>query len=239
MQLFYSTHILHGIAHFDEEESRHLLSVLRHKPGDVLRLTDGKGFYYDAELIEGSKKQALARILREEPEPESLRSRLHIAIAPGKHMERFEWFLEKAGEIGIGAVTPLLCERSERNQVRHDRLEKILVSAMKQSLRATLPVLHQLTAFKDLVSKSAETTRCIAWCEDDTPRVDLRTMLKPGLDTLVLIGPTGDFTAAEVALARAHGFAPVTLGETRLRTETAGLVVAVMAMGGQAPSSSI
>jgi 16S rRNA (uracil1498-N3)-methyltransferase len=221
-QLFYTTEIQNGIARLDAEESRHLLKVLRRQVGDRLQLTDGLGFFYEAEIIEAGKKQALARILQTSQRPKP-NARLHIAIAPTKQIDRFEWFLEKATEIGIQEITPLLCKRSERTSIRHDRLEKILVSAMKQSLQSRLPKLNPLTAFASLVQQAAEPQRFIAWCSDEA-LPQLNSMLKPGTDTLILIGPEGDFTPEEVALALGNHFSGIGLGPTRLRTETAGLV---------------
>ncbi|MBK8554315.1 MAG: 16S rRNA (uracil(1498)-N(3))-methyltransferase [Lewinellaceae bacterium] len=229
MQLFFCQNISNGLAYFDEEESRHLLSVLRHKAGDTLRITDGRGNFYDVILEEGGKKKAVAKIVKQEAENAALHSTLHIAMAPTKQIERFEWFLEKATEIGIASITPILCARSERKQIRHDRLEKVLVSAMKQSLRATLPALQEITPFSAVVKNASEEIRCIAWCDEHSPRTQLTDVLQSGKSTLVLIGPEGDFSPEEVALAEAHGFIPVSLGEARLRTETAGLYVAVKA----------
>lgn len=221
-QLFYCPDIQDGFARLDEEESRHLLVVLRRQAGDRLQLTDGKGFFYEAEIAETGKKSALARILERRPTPLPPPA-LHVAIAPTKQIERFEWFLEKATEIGIRQITPLLCRRSERNSIRHDRLEKVLVSAMKQSLQAQLPLLAPLTPFDKLVSGATETCRFLAWCADE-PLPPLKTLLRPDTDTLVLIGPEGDFAPEEIALAQTKGFAGVSLGATRLRTETAGLL---------------
>lgn len=225
-QLFYAPHIDGGLARLDEEESRHLLSVLRRQVGDRLQLTDGRGFFYEAEIAEAGKRQAVVRILETIPTPEP-GARLHLAIAPTKQIDRLEWFLEKATEIGIQTITPLLCKRSERTTVRLDRLEKILVSAMKQSLQSRLPLLHPLTPFTDLLKKADEPQRLIAWCADE-PLPPLARQIRPATDTLILIGPEGDFSPEEVALAQTKGFAGVSLGPTRLRTETAGLV-AVMA----------
>ncbi|MCC6460289.1 MAG: 16S rRNA (uracil(1498)-N(3))-methyltransferase [Saprospiraceae bacterium] len=221
-QLFYCPDIQEGFARLDEEESRHLLVVLRRQAGDRLQLTDGKGFFYEAEIAETGKKYALARILERRPAPQPAPA-LHVAIAPTKQIERFEWFLEKATEIGIRQITPLLCRRSERNNIRHDRLEKVLVSAMKQSLQAQMPLLAPLTPFNQLIASATEAGRFLAWCADE-PLPHLKTLLRPGMDTLVLIGPEGDFAPEEVALALANGFAGVSLGATRLRTETAGLL---------------
>ena len=221
-QLFYAPHIENSLAQLDIEESRHLLTVLRRQVGDRLQLTDGKGFFYEAEIAEAGKKQALVRILKTTSSPEPT-ARLHIAIAPTKQIDRFEWFLEKATEIGIQEITPLRCKRSERTNIRLDRLEKILVSAMKQSLQSRLPILHPLTNFSELMKKTVEPQRFIAWCPEEPPP-HLNNLLQPATDTLILIGPEGDFTPEEVALAQGKGFLPVNLGATRLRTETAGLV---------------
>lgn len=225
--LFYAPHIESGFARLDEEESRHLLTVLRRQPGDRLRLTDGRGHFYAAELTEVGKKHALARILEQETPVSGRRGRLHLAIAPTKQMERYEWMLEKTTELGVDEITPLLCKRSERDTVRTDRLEKILVSAMKQSLRARLPQLHPLTPFHQLVKSATAPQRLIAWCSPD-PLPHLKSVLHEGQDALVLIGPEGDFTPEEVALATQHGFTGVGLGSARLRTETAGVLAAAV-----------
>lgn len=221
-QLFYTPHIENGLARLDDEESRHLLTVLRRQVGERLQLTDGQGNFYEGEIMEAGKKHAVVQILETRPSPEPP-ARLHIAIAPTKQIERFEWFLEKATEIGIQEITPLLCKRSERTTIRHDRLEKVLVSAMKQSLQSRLPLLHPLTPFPKVVQQAASPQRFIAWCAD-TPLPHLNTLLQPRTDTLILIGPEGDFTPEEVTLALQQGFAGIGLGPTRLRTETAGLV---------------
>lgn len=223
MQLFYTPSILDGFAHFDEEESRHLHSVLRRQVGDRLSLTDGKGTFYETELSEVGKKKALARILSATPAAPERAGKLHVAIAPTKQIERFEWFLEKAVEIGVDTITPLRCQRSERDTIRLDRLEKILVSAMKQSLRAYLPKLNPLTAFTPFVSAATEPQKRIAWCGDE-PMPHLKETLQSGTDTLILIGPEGDFTPAEVELALQKGFSAISLGAARLRTETAGVL---------------
>ena len=224
-QLFFSSHIENGLARLDEEESRHLLVVLRRQVGDALQLTDGKGNYYDAEIAEAGKKHAVAHILNTITTPEPP-ARLHIAIAPTKQVERFEWFLEKATEVGVQEITPLLCQRSERASIRHDRLEKILVSAMKQSWQSRLPRLNPLTPFRECVQKATEPRRLIAWIAE-TPPPHLNTQLRGFADTLILIGPAGDFAPEEVALSEKCGFSSVSLGPSRLRTETAGLVAVV------------
>lgn len=221
--LFYCPKIENGFAHLDEEESRHLLSVLRRKVGDRLQLTDGQGFFYEAELAEAGKRHASARIISKKMSPPERPARLHIAMAPTKQIERFEWFLEKAVEIGVDEITPLLCQRSERDTIRADRLEKILVSAMKQSLRARLPKLNELTRFQRFITNSTENQKRIAWCSD-TPLPHLKTTLSANQNTVIAIGPEGDFSPEEVTLALQNGFTEVSLGAARLRTETAGVL---------------
>lgn len=222
-QLFYTPDIRDGFARLDEEESRHLLSVLRRKVGDRLQLTDGRGVYYEAEISEAGKRHALARILSSTPSAPERPARLHLAIATTKQIERFEWFLEKAVEIGVDEITPLLCQRSERDTIRLDRLEKILVSAMKQSLRARLPQLNPLTRFQKFAAATTEAQKRIAWCADE-PLPHLKSTLSPGIDTVIAIGPEGDFSPEEVAAALQSGFTGVGLGTARLRTETAGVL---------------
>jgi 16S rRNA (uracil1498-N3)-methyltransferase len=222
-QLFFTQKIENGFAVFEEEEGRHLTSVLRKKTGDLLQLTDGKGFFYEAELTDAGKRQVLARIVSKTEAAILRPARLHMAIAPTKQMERLEWFLEKATEIGVDEITPLLCKRSERDTIRLDRLEKILVSAMKQSLRAWLPKLNQPTRFQDFVKKSGEAQKRLAWCSDE-PLPHLKNTLSPNQDVVIAIGPEGDFSPEEVQFALANGFQGVSLGQARLRTETAGLL---------------
>jgi 16S rRNA (uracil1498-N3)-methyltransferase len=224
-QLFYTPKIENGFAVFEEEEARHLSTVLRKKTGDLLQGTDGRGFFYEMELADAGKRQVLARIVSKTAAAPLPPGKLHIGIAPTKQMERLEWFLEKATEIGIHEITPLLCQRSERDTLRLDRLEKILVSAMKQSLRAWLPKLNPLTRFQDFAQKTNEAQKCLAWCADE-PIPHLKHALQPQMDAVIAIGPEGDFSPEEVQIALANGFQGVSLGEARLRTETAGLMAA-------------
>ncbi len=222
-QLFFTQKIENGFAVFEEEEGRHLLTVLRKKTGDLLQLTDGQGFIYEAELADAGKRQVLARIVSKTAVPLLRPARLHIGIAPTKQMERLEWFLEKATEIGVDEITPLLCQRSERDSIRLDRLEKILVSAMKQSLRAWLPKLNPPTRFQDFITKTGEAQKCLAWCSDES-LPHLKIALVPDQNTVIAIGPEGDFSPEEIQIALANGFQGVSLGKARLRTETAGLL---------------
>ncbi len=221
-QLFYAPRIEHGFAHLDEEESRHLLTVLRRKVGDRLQLTDGRGHIYDAELAEVGKRGASARILSTTSVP-APPGRLHLAIAPTKQMERLEWCLEKATEIGVDEITLLRCQHSERDTVRLDRLEKVLVSAMKQSLRAWLPQLHGLVPFRQFAAAATDAQKRLAWCADE-PLPHLKATLAAGLSAVIAIGPEGDFSPEEVEFAQQHGFQGVSLGPARLRTETAGIL---------------
>jgi 16S rRNA (uracil1498-N3)-methyltransferase len=222
-QLFYTPRIENGFAYLDEEESRHLVTVLRRKIGDTLWLTDGKGVMYETTLSETGKKLAVAHIVAQKHMPSERPFRLHLAIAPTKQMERMEWFLEKATEIGVDEITLLRCKRSERETVRIDRLEKILVSAMKQSLRTRLPKLNELTPFANFVQKTGEGCKRIAWCAD-TPMPHVKDTIATAQDVVIAIGPEGDFSPEEVTAALKNGFEGVSLGAARLRTETAGLL---------------
>lgn len=208
----------------DEEESHHLLTVMRARKGQRVQLTDGQGAFYEAEFVEAFKQQAWLRILAKEVVPPPV-THLHLALAPPKHADRFEWFVEKATELGVNRITPLLCERSERITVRLERLRRIMVAALKQSLQAWMPLLEPPTHFSAVVRSAQESIRAVAWC-GQTPRVDFRDLLRPGVHAVVLIGPEGDFTFEEISLVEAHGFIPISLGSSRLRTETAGVVVA-------------
>jgi 16S rRNA (uracil1498-N3)-methyltransferase len=221
-QLFYAPRVEGHLVVFDEDESKHLATVLRRKVGDTLYITDGKGHIFTTQLAELGKRQAVARVLSTEAQP-ARRAALHLAVAPTKHMDRYEWMLEKVVEMGVETITPLRCQRSERDVVRLDRLEKIVVSAMKQSLRAYLPEIRPLTAVKELIlHKPLDMTLCMAWCSDE-PLPHLADTLTAGQSALILIGPEGDFSPEEVALARNSGALDVSLGTARLRTETAGL----------------
>lgn len=209
-----------------EEESGHCVRVLRYAAGDEILITDGKGYTYTARITNPHPKHCDFEILSREQQERHHSFHLHIAIAPTKNIERLEWAVEKCVEIGVDEITPLLCRFSERKQLRTDRLQKIILSAAKQSLTPFLPVLHEMTNYEEFVRsqlKSNNAQRFIAHCYKDGKRF-LKDEIEQGRDVLVLIGPEGDFSEKEVADALALGFVPVSLGNSRLRTETAAVV---------------
>lgn len=224
MQLFFTNDIEDNIAILPTEEARHCLQALRKKTGDPVAFVDGKGGFYEGTILEASKKRCSIRITSHKEQPPQPEVHLHLAIAPTKNIGRLEWFLEKATEFGISEITPILCDRSERRKLRLDRLEKIILSAMKQSLKAWLPKINDLTKFEDLINQevTADSQQFIAYCNDEQ-RIPLKEGYRPGKNVLILIGPEGDFTEKEVGMAFDQGFTGVSLGESRLRTETAGL----------------
>lgn len=231
MNLFYTTNIEGEYAYLSPEEARHVVQVLRKREGDMLNFTDGKGGMYEGEISEIGKKKCVLQIKKQEQEVGKRDFRLHIAIAPTKNINRYEWFLEKATEMGIEEITPIFCAHSERTKVRLDRLEKVLMSAMKQSLQAYLPKLNEPIKLAQFLKNQYDTQKFIAHCEDDFDKNQLVDKIEKGQDILLLIGPEGDFSVKEIEAAKAAGFAPVALGNTRLRTETAGLFgVAVCAV---------
>ncbi|MFW5725590.1 MAG: 16S rRNA (uracil(1498)-N(3))-methyltransferase [Bacteroidota bacterium] len=221
--VFYSPVVRGDIVEFSPEESWHCAKVLRLKAGEVIGYTDGEGLAGTASLLEVSPKLATARILdRSQQAPRSFR--LHMAVAPTKNIDRFEWFLEKATEMGIEEITPIICAQSERTVVKPERLHKILVAAMKQSRRAWLPVLHDAVKFRDFMKTiDGATPGYVAHCAPGQ-KIPLRDVYTPGSDALILIGPEGDFNEEEVQMAMDKGMQAISLGEYRLRTETAALV---------------
>lgn len=206
-----------------EEETAHAIRVLRLQPGDEVTLTDGAGNFYQAEISTATNKRCLVNILKTLPQEPLWTAHLHIAMAPTKNMDRTEWFAEKATEIGFDELTFLNCRFSERKVIKTERIQKILVSAIKQSLKARLPRLNEMTDFKTFVSQPFTGQKFIAHCyEGEKPL--LKDIVQQGEDALVLIGPEGDFSEEEVKLAIEHGFQAISLGRSRLRTETAALV---------------
>ena len=224
MQLFYNAKITDNNKqfNFDKTESRHIVKVLRKKTGDQLFITNGKGKLFTSEVSIASDKKCMVIIISVEDKPKPWDYYLHIAIAPTKNIDRFEWFLEKATEIGIDEITPILCDHSERKIIKMDRLNRIIESAMKQSLKFQLPKLNTLTTFTDFIQQKNNGDSYIAHCEK-TDKQLLKSILKPKQNTTLLIGPEGDFSNSEITVAIQKGVIPVSLGDSRLRTETAGL----------------
>jgi 16S rRNA (uracil1498-N3)-methyltransferase len=229
MHLFYCSDINGEVYTFSEEESKHCIRVLRLKAGDEVHLTDGKGQLFSCRLVGDHPKRCTAEIISVARSEKRGATSLHVAIAPTKNIERFEWFLEKATEIGIDEITPLVCARSERKTVNHDRMERILVSALKQSLKSWLPILNETTGFEDFIKRSHSGNKFIAFCDQERAP-HLRAVFTPGIMHTVLIGPEGDFSQEEVNFAISRGFKPVSLGDSRLRTETAGVVTCCFLM---------
>jgi 16S rRNA (uracil1498-N3)-methyltransferase len=223
MYLFYTPDITGSGYTLNEEESKHCVRVLRLTIGDTVHLTDGHGTLYTTRIVTANPKACTVAVTEKVENYGRHPYRLHLAVAPTKNMERFEWLLEKLTEIGVDEITPLLCEHSERRTLKHERAEKVLVAAMKQSLKAQLPLLHELTPAPDFIKKPWSGKKFIAHCHSGE-KVYLPTALKGCRDALILIGPEGDFSTGEVASALQHGFEAVTLGNTRLRVETAGMV---------------
>jgi 16S rRNA (uracil1498-N3)-methyltransferase len=223
MQLFYNPNITENDTNFnfDKDERRHIVKVLRKKSGDVLHITNGKGWLFEGELTLAEIKHCTVKINSKSLQPKRTYN-LHLAVAPTKMNDRYEWFLEKATEIGIETITPIICDHSERKIIKTERFEKIIQSAMKQSLQCYLPQLNAPIAFKDFITQDFSGQKLIAHCEE-THKKSLKSQLRTNEDYTILIGPEGDFSVKEIEIALHQNFIPVTLGETRLRTETAAI----------------
>lgn len=226
MQLFYNPEIqpTDTAFTFDKEESRHIVKVLRKKEGDTIQITNGKGYLFTSEITFASEKKCEVAVTESrfyEPMPYYL----HLAVAPTKMNDRYEWFLEKATEIGIHEITPIICEHSERTVFKAERFEKILQSAMKQSLQYYMPKLNEPVPYTTFVNTQREGQLYIAHCEETDKKL-LKNAIKPQERITILIGPEGDFSTKEIQLALQKGYVPVSLGNTRLRTETAAVVAA-------------
>ena len=226
MQLFYNEFINETSKEikFDKEESRHIFKVLRKQEGSILNLTNGKGLFFKVTLIHSNLKNCMATVL-EVKRQEPLSYSLHLAVAPTKLNDRYEWFLEKATEIGIDEITPIICDHSERKVIKKERLEKVLISAMKQSLKFQLPKFNNPMNVSTFIQGKNHGDLFIAHCEGDS-KESLKSRLKQRQSLTILIGPEGDFSWKEIELAFKNNFTPVTLGSSRLRTETAGVAVA-------------
>ena len=221
------------VSELPQEEATHALRVLRLKEGDVIYLMDGQGTFYKAEVTMATNKRCAFNVIERMPQQRSWHGRLHIVMAPTKMMERVEWMVEKSTEIGVDEFSFLDCQFSERHNLRTDRIEKIVVSAMKQSRKAWKPLVNELQSFKNFVEQPRKGLKFICHCYNEIERKDLYELLRNDSnkekDITVLIGPEGDFSIEEVRLAMQHGYESVSLGPQRLRTETAALS-AVMTM---------
>ena len=224
MQLFYNPTINDTQTSFvfDKEESKHIIKVLRKKEGDILHVTNGLGFLFTTEITIASDNKCTVKIVLFEKQ-DAPKFHLHLAVAPTKMNERYEWFLEKTTEIGVQEITPIICEHSERKVIKTDRFQKILESAMKQSLHYYLPKFNEPITFKDFLKKEHSGQKFVAHCEE-TDKKSLKNELITNEDVTILIGPEGDFSVKEIQQAIAANFIPVSLGTTRLRTETAAVV---------------
>jgi len=224
MHLFYAPELNDELTFtLSPEESHHAVRVLRSSPGDEIILVNGRGGWYHSTITRPDPKACMVDItgvLHDIGKPDY---HLHIAIAPTKQIDRYEWFLEKAAEIGISEITPIICEHSERKDVKTDRQMRIIIAAMKQSLKAFHPVIHEPVKFNQFIKGGISGAKTIAHCQPGNKQW-LNEIIRPGRPVTILIGPEGDFSDAEIAAAAASGYLPVTLGSSRLRTETAGVV---------------
>lgn len=221
MQLFYQPELIHGITELDSEESRHAIKVLRKSVGDQIDLIDGKGNFYSAKITKADFRKCEFELIEKHKETARTGIR-HLAIAPTKNLDRTEWLIEKAVELGVDRISFVLCKNSERKALKIDRLEKKAISAMKQSIKATLTQIDELVKLKDFLNQCQTTNKYIAYVDFENS-VQLKDCLKTGQDSVVLIGPEGDFDPSELEMATKAGFIKVGLGDSRLRTETAGL----------------
>ena len=223
MQLFYNPSLDNSFKQFNfsQEESKHIVKVLRKKEGDILKITNGRGYQFEAKILDANYKKCKAQIINTEKTILPLYT-LHLAVAPTKMNDRFEWFLEKATEIGVTEITPIICDHSERKIIKPERLQKVLQAAMKQSLQTYLPKLNPLTTYNEFIKSSISDLKYIAHCENQE-KVELKRCLSADKDVIILIGPEGDFSNNEIQIAYDKGYVPVSLGKNRLRTETAAI----------------
>ena len=224
MQLFFNPNIDSATStfFFDKEESGHIIKVMRRNSGDILMVTNGLGQLFTTEIILAAASKCTIKVISIITVP-PMAYNLHLAVAPTKMNDRYEWFLEKATEIGVTEITPIICDRSERKIVKNDRFDKIILAAMKQSANCYLPKINEPIAFKDFIKKDFQGQKFIAHCED-SKKNSLKNELKLKINTLILIGPEGDFTENEVKASIENKFTPISLGSSRLRTETAAVV---------------
>lgn len=231
MQLFYAPDIVPPEYTLSEEESRHAVRVLRLGAGDMLHITDGRGNMYRCEVVAPSDRHCTVRVVATESEYGRLPYSLTMAVAPTKNIDRFEWFLEKATEIGVAEIVPLLCDHSERKQIKYEREYKVVTAAVKQSLKAYHPLLRDMTPLRDFVAEPFEGRKFIAHCDEPIhAKAYLADVLPSGASARVLIGPEGDFSPEEIRFAvEKCGYEEITLGDMRLRTETAAVMATAVA----------
>ncbi len=224
MQLFYYPNLDNSTTQFvfSPEESHHIVKVLRKKENDDLLITNGKGYLFEAKILLADAKKCKAQITATTKKHRKMYW-FHLVVAPTKSNDRVEWFLEKATEIGVDEITPMICERSERKIVKPERMEKVLQSAMKQSMQAYLPKLNPAVTYNEFIDQERKGLLFIAHCEEDE-KLELKRCVAPDKDITILIGPEGDFSRHEIDKAYKKGFLPVSLGKNRLRTETAAIV---------------
>ncbi|UII76166.1 16S rRNA (uracil(1498)-N(3))-methyltransferase [Flagellimonas sp. HMM57] len=224
MQLFFNPSLDNSFKQFffTPEESKHIVKVLRKKEGDLLQITNGKGYLFEAKIITADPRNCKAQIVKDIKSVPK-RYRLHLIVAPTKMNDRYEWFLEKATEIGVDEITPIICERSERKVLKIERMQRVLQSAMKQSLQTFLPKLNPIISYQEFMDKELEGFKFIAHC-DEGEKMEFKRKAVADSNIVMLIGPEGDFSKAEIDQAKSKGFVPVSLGTTRLRTETAAIV---------------
>lgn len=224
MQLFYNPFLENTVEtfFFPLEESRHIVKILRKRKGDIVHITNGRGFMFKARILSADARKCQAQVVNGERTVPK-RHKLHLAVAPTKMNERYEWFLEKATEIGVDEVTPIICDRSERKTVKLDRMKRIVQSAMKQSLQTFLPRLNAPMDYRDFLSHDLESLNFIAHCAP-REKVELKHGAAPNKNITILIGPEGDFSSSELETALGRGYSPISLGNNRLRTETAAIV---------------
>lgn len=224
MQIFYAPDIKSDTYTLDENESKHSVRVLRMVKGTLVRLVDGKGNMYEGAILEPDSKKCVISINKIIKDFEKRNYRLHIAISPIKNPDRFEWFVEKSVEIGIDEITPIICRNTEKPGIKVERINNLIISAMKQSLKATKTVLNEPRFFDEFIKSPFNGYRMIAYCDNAIKRSGISEVYSKSGNALILIGPEGDFSNDEVSGALSSGFQPVHLGQSRLRTETAGVV---------------
>lgn len=223
MQIFYAPGISGDTYFLDEKESKHCIRVLRMGKGAPVKLIDGKGNLYQGIISDADPKKCRIELKTVTKDFEKRPWRLHIAISPLKNPERFEWFVEKSVEIGIDEITPIICKLTEKQNIKTERISNIVISAMKQSLKAHLPVINHVTTFTDFISEDMNGKKLIAHCHDSQAKGSVGNLVSSGEDVIIMIGPEGDFSTDEIKAASDRGFSEVHLGNSRLRTETAGI----------------